>query len=125
MIGNGLRIEGTSYASPYLCDVDGKSGRFLDGIKWKDVHVLLLQGKLTGAADFNQLFQDLFNNDVKEIVVFCDDYEVPAVSDFVRTRAMRGFKTFIISRCPSFSGMNGGKTFQWQAVGKLSEPLQV
>ena len=95
-IGNGITIEGAGYISPHMCDIDEKSGNFLNIARWKDPKVLITKQKITSAAEFNDLFQSLFAKEIKEVVVFCDEIEAPVIGDLVRTRAVRGFKTLVI-----------------------------
>lgn len=95
-IGTGITIDDAGFVSPYMADIDEKSGQFLNQAKWKNPKILLLKQKISSAADFNNLFQDLFNKDIREVVVFCDEYEAPIVADLVKTRAVRGFKTLLI-----------------------------
>lgn len=94
-IGKGLTVHGATYASPYMCDID-ESGRLLNGIKWKDANVLLVKGKITSATDFNDLFQALFAKGERELVIFCEDIEVPVVADLIRTRVARHFKSCVV-----------------------------
>lgn len=95
-IGKGITVDGAAMVSPYMADLDEKTGVFSQTAKWKNAHVLITKQKITSAADFNKLFEALFNKDIKEIVVFCDEYEANVVADFIRTRAVRGFKTLLI-----------------------------
>jgi len=95
-IGSGLTIEGAGYLSPYMCDIDEKTGSFLNGARWKNPKILLTKQKIASAAEFNELFQALYNQEVREVVVFCDDIEAPVIPDLIKTRAMRGFKTMVV-----------------------------
>lgn len=95
-IGRGITIEGAAAVSPYMLDLDEKTGSFSNVARWKNTYVLIAKQKITSAADFNVLFETLFNKDIKEIVVFCDEYEANVVTDLIRTRAMRGFKTLLV-----------------------------
>ncbi len=95
-IGKGITIEGASYVSPYMADLDEKTGTLQNEARWSNPKILLTKQKITSAADFNDLFQSLFTKDIKEVVVFCDEYEANVVADLVKTRAIRGFKTLLI-----------------------------
>lgn len=95
-IGTGISIDGAGFASPYMADIDEKTGHFLNVARWKNPHILITKQKISSAADFNDLFQGLFNKEIKEIVVFCDEYEAPVIGDLIRTRAIRGFKTLLV-----------------------------
>lgn len=95
-IGNGITVEGAGFVSPYMADMDEKTGGFLNVARWKKAHVLITKQKITSAAEFNNLFETLFNKEIKEIVVFCDEYEPTIIPDLIKTRAMRGFKTLLV-----------------------------
>lgn len=94
-IGKGITINWAGMVSPYMADLS-ENGQFLPTAKWNNVHVLLTRQKITSAADFGTLFEAMFNKDIKEIVVFCDEYEPNIVADLIRTRAVRGFKTLLV-----------------------------
>lgn len=95
-IGKGITINGAGFTSPYMADVDEKTGAFSSSARWKNPKILITKQKITSANDFNNLFETLFNKEIKEVVVFCDEYEGNVIPDLIRTRAMRGFKTLLI-----------------------------
>lgn len=95
-VGKGITVDGAGYISPYMCDIDEKTGQFLNVARWKKPKILLTKQKITSASEFNDLFQALFNKEIKEIVVFCDEIEAPVIADLIKTRAVRGFKTLVV-----------------------------
>ncbi len=95
-IGKGITIHSAGFASPYMADLDEKTGQFMQVARWSDAHILITRQKITSASDFNNLFSSLFTKDIKEVVVFCDEYEANVVPDLIRTRAVRGFKTLLV-----------------------------
>lgn len=95
-IGNGITIDGAGYLSPYMCDIDEKTGAFTNQARWSNPHVLLVKQKITSASDFNDLFKAMYDKEVKEVVVFCDEIEAPVISDLIQTRAVRGFKALVV-----------------------------
>jgi len=95
-IGNGITIEGAGYVSPYMADIDETTGNFTNQARWKNPKVLITKQKITSAQDVGTLFESMFNQNIKEVVVFCSEYEAPVIADLVRTRAARGFKTLLI-----------------------------
>ena len=95
-IGNGISIFGSGYVSPYMCDLDEKTGQFTTSIRWKNPKVLITRQKITTAADFNDLAATLDAQQNKELIVFCDEYEPNVIGDFIKTRAVRGFKIAVI-----------------------------
>jgi len=94
-IGTGLTIHGATYVSPYMCDV-APDGRFLNGIKWNNVKILLCRQKITSNEDLNGLMSSLFQKDIKELIIFCDEIEAPIIANLIKTRIERGFKTMVI-----------------------------
>lgn len=95
-VGSGITIDGAGYLSPYMCDIDEKTGLFTNIARWKQPRVLLVRQKIASAADFDSLFSSLFAKEIKEVVVFCDDIEPTVIPDLIQTRAMRGFKTLVV-----------------------------
>lgn len=94
-IGSGITVDGATYASAYMCDAD-ESGRNTNQIRLKNPKVLITKQKITSAADFNDLFAALFAKEIKDIVVFCDEYEPLIINDLILTRAKRGFRTILV-----------------------------
>lgn len=95
-IGQGITVEGAGYLSPYMCDADEKTGQNTNIARINDAHVLLIRTKITSAGDFNDLFQSLFQKDIKDIVVFCDEIDPLVIPDLVKTRMVRGFRTVVV-----------------------------
>jgi chaperonin GroEL len=94
-IGQGIIVEGAGYYSPYMCDAD-ESGQNTNRIKLKNASILITKQKITSAGEFNDLFQSLFNKDIKDVVVFCDEIEPLIIPDLIKTRAVRGFRTILV-----------------------------
>ena len=65
-IGSGITIDGAGFASPYMADLDENTGAFQNVARWKNVKVLITKQKITSAAEFNSLFETLFNKEIKE-----------------------------------------------------------
>lgn len=95
-IGSGITIEGAGYLSPYMCDIDEKTGTYINQARWKNAKVLLVRQKISSAADFNTLFKTLYDKEIKEVVVFCDEIEATVIPDLIQTRMVRGFKTLVV-----------------------------
>lgn len=94
-IGQGITIEGAGFYSPYMCDADD-AGQNTNRIKLKNATVLITKQKITSAAEFNDLFQALFNKDIKDVVVFCDEIDPLVMPDLIKTRMVRGFRTILV-----------------------------
>ncbi len=95
-IGKGITVEGAGFASPYMCDMDEKTGGFTNLIRWSNPDILLTKQKITTAADFEGLFSQLNAKGRKEVVIFCDEVDPVAVTQLVQTRLVRGFKTMVV-----------------------------
>lgn len=95
-IGKGITVDGAGFVSPYMADLDEQTGQIKNIARWARPKILITKQKITSAGDFNDLFAALNAREIKEVVVFCDEYEANVVADFVRTRAVRGFKALLV-----------------------------
>jgi len=95
-VGSGITINGAGFISPYMCDVDEKSGNLLNQARWKNSPVLITKQKITSAGEFEALFANLNAREIKEVVIFCDEIEATVIPDLIKTRIMRGFKTLVV-----------------------------
>lgn len=95
-IGKGITIDQCGFASPHMADLDEKTGSFLNHAKWKNAHILITKQKITSASDLSALFETMFNKEIKEVVVFCDEFEANVVMDLILTRVKRGFRTVLV-----------------------------
>jgi len=95
-IGNGITIEGAGMASPYMADMEADTGNFQSVARWHKPKILITKQKIMSAGEFNDLFQALDQREIKEVVVFCDEYEAAIIPDLIRTRAIRGFRTLLV-----------------------------
>lgn len=94
-IGSGITVEGATYASPYMCDAT-ETGQNTNAIRIKNPHILLTKQKIASSSDFNAIAQKLFEKDVKDIVVFADDFEPLIINDLILTRAKKGFRIVLV-----------------------------
>lgn len=95
-IGKGITIDGAGFVSAYMGDLDEQTGQLKNVARWVKPKVLIVKQKITSAGEFNTLFEALDKRDIKEVVVFCDEYEANIVADLIRTRAVRGFKALLV-----------------------------
>lgn len=94
-VGTGLTVEGATYYSPYMCDAD-ETGQNTNRIKLKNAKVLIVKQKITSAGEFNELFATMFNKDIRDVVVFCDEIEPLIINDIILTRAKKGFRAILV-----------------------------
>lgn len=98
-IGTGISVEGAGFFSPYMCDAT-ESGQSTGQIRLKNARILITKQKVASAADFNDIGQMLNGQQVKDLVVFCDEIDPLVVADLVKTRMIRGFR-FILVKMPT------------------------
>ena len=48
------------------------------------------------SARFRDLFPVLFQREIKEIVIFCEDIDVQVIADLYKTQRIRGFRAVVI-----------------------------
>lgn len=94
-IGHGITVEGAGYFSPYMCDAT-ESGQSTNQIRIKNPTILITTQKITSASEFNDIFESLFNKEIKDVVVFCDEVDPLVVPDLIKTRMVRGFRTVLV-----------------------------
>ena len=97
-IGTGITVDGAGYVSPYMCDAT-EAGQSTNQIRIKNPYILITKQKISSAADFNSIGATLNGKEVKDLVVFCEDYDPLIVPDLVKTRMMRGFR-FVLVKMP-------------------------
>ena len=94
-IGSGITVDGATYISPYMCDAN-ESGQNTNQIRLKNPYIMLTKQKIASAADFNSIGQELDSKDIKDLIVFADDFEPLIVTDLIKTRMVRGFRIVIV-----------------------------
>lgn len=102
-IGRGLTVENAGIASPYMFDQDKQSGNFAQHAKLTNPQVIVSREKLTSAAVFEKLFFALNNQGKKEVVIFCEDFEMTAVAHLVMTYQRQGFRAVLV-KLPTIFG---------------------
>ncbi len=98
-LGKGIKVDMAGFASPYMADL-AEDGRFLNTATFKNPKILLTKQKISSAEDLNVLAGALFAKEVKELVIFADDFEANVVTPLVMTRAKNGFK-FLLIKMPT------------------------
>jgi chaperonin GroEL len=94
-IGSGITIHDAGYISPYMCDATD-TGQNTNQIRLKNPRILVTKQKIASAADFNDIAAQLFQENVKDFVVFADEVEPLVVPDIIKTRMVRGFRIIIV-----------------------------
>lgn len=94
-IGQGITIDDAGFLSPYMCDAT-ESGQNTNQIRIKDPYILVSKQKIASASDFNDIASTLHSQEVRDLVVFCEDIDPLVVPDIIKTRMMRGFRIVIV-----------------------------
>lgn len=97
-IGQGITVDGAGYVSPYLCDAAENGSNTLQ-VRLANPKILITRQPIKSAADFEVIGAQLFANEVRDLVVFCDEVDPLVIPDIVRTRMVRGFR-FILVKMP-------------------------
>lgn len=98
-IGSGITIDGAGFMSPYMCDAS-ESGQNTNKIRLKNANILILKQKLTSANELNDIGLSLNNQEIKDLIIFCDEVDPLVISSLVMTRMQRGFR-FVLVKMPT------------------------
>lgn len=93
-IGSGITVHGGTYVSRYMCDLT-ESG-FLTQARLENPKVLLVKKKVTSTTDFDSIFDTLFKQEIKEVVVFVEDIDPSVVNALIQARQKIGFSALVI-----------------------------
>ena len=94
-IGTGITIDGASYVTPYLCDI-AENGTPSQQVRLKKPKILITRQKIAGAGDFENIAAELDQQNVKDIIVFCDEVDPLVIPSLVQTRIQRGFRIVLV-----------------------------
>jgi len=94
-LGTGVKIEGAGLVSQYMADADEK-GNFQPSATLKNVKVMLCKQKITSAAELQDVAKALYDDNYRDLLIFCNDFEAPVPTDLVMTRARRGFRVVLV-----------------------------
>lgn len=94
-IGTGITVEGAGFVSPYMCDAT-ETGQNTNQIRIKNPQILITKQKIANANDLGSIAESLYNKDIKDLVVFCDEIDPLVIPDIVKTRMVRGFRIAIV-----------------------------
>jgi chaperonin GroEL len=84
-IGTGIKIDGATYASRYMCDADGNNFTYQATIE--NPLVLLAYSKITAQSEMEKLIGELVEKGVKDLVIFCNEMDAPILNSFIMARA--------------------------------------
>lgn len=95
-IGQGITVHGASYASPYMCDMDEKTGGFLNVARWTKPKVLITKQKIASPDDLNPITFAIYQEGSRELVIFCEEIDASVIGGLIKTRMEKGFKTMVV-----------------------------
>ncbi|MDE2233300.1 MAG: hypothetical protein KGJ90_04185 [Patescibacteria group bacterium] len=87
-IRTGIKIEQSGYASRYMCDLD-EHGDLSSTVKMENPSILLYRGRITSPDAFDKIMQEIYEKNIENIVVFCDDIEAAAINSFVTAKLIQ------------------------------------
>lgn len=99
-IGTGIKIDGATYASRYMCDAEGDGFTYQATIE--NPFVLLAKSKITSQGEMDKLISDLQNQGVKDLVIFVDEMDAGILNSFILARAPQNLGIrFLIIKMPT------------------------
>ncbi len=99
-IGTGIKIEGATYASRYMCDANGND--FIYQATINEPLVLLAYSKITAQSEMEKLISEMQSQGIKELVVFCNEMDAPILNSFIMARAPQTLgMRFLVIKIPT------------------------
>jgi chaperonin GroEL len=113
-IGTGIKIDGATYASRYMCDADGNNFTYQATIE--NPLVLLAFSKITAQSEMEKLIGELVEKGVKDLVIFCNEMDAPILNSFIMARAPQtlGIRFLVIKMPTVFNDL------WWEDLEKAS-----
>ena len=100
-IGTGIKIDGATYASRYMCD-QLANGEYTYQATLENPLVLLAYSKITSQGEMEKLIGELQNQGVKELVIFCNEMDAPILNSFILARAPQTLgMRFLVIKMPT------------------------
>lgn len=98
-IGTGIKIDDATYASRYMCDSEGDN--FTTQATIENPYVLLAYSKITNQNEVEKLLGELVEQQVKDLVIFCNEMDQPILNSFILARAPQNLGIrFLVIRMP-------------------------
>lgn len=113
-IGTGIKIDGATYASRYMCDF--VNGDYTTQATIENPRVLLAKSKITSQNEMEKLIGEMQNEGLKDLVIFCDEMEAPILNSFILARAPQtlGIRFLVIKMPTVFNDL------WWEDLEKAS-----
>lgn len=94
-LDKGVHIMDCGLASPYMGDMSAE-GQMLSTADIKNPSILITKEKITSIKQLESLGNILNAQGKKELVIFADDFDGPAMNDLVLTRIRGGIRTTLL-----------------------------
>lgn len=94
VMGQGIKIE-SGLLTPYMADFE-EGGKFAKNVTIKNPKIMVTKQRISSSLELNDMVSSLYNQQIKELVIFCDEVDATVASDLVLTRAKMGFRTVVI-----------------------------
>ena len=113
-IGTGIKIDGATYASRYMCDLVGNDYAYQATIE--NPLVLLAHSKITSQSEMEKLIGELMESGKKDLVIFCNEMDAPILNSFILARAPQtlGIRFLVIKMPTVFNDL------WWEDLEKAS-----
>ena len=99
-VGTGIKIDGATYASRYMCDANGND--FTYQATMNEPLVLLAHSKITAQSEMEKLISEMQSQGIKELVVFCNEMDAPLLNSFIMARALQTLgMRFLVIKIPT------------------------
>lgn len=94
-IGQGIKISDAGFVSPYMADL-ADDGRPLNAASFKNPKILITKQKISSGRELDDFFLRVYKAEVRELVIFADDFDPLVIPYLVSTRIKTGFKTVLV-----------------------------
>lgn len=116
-IGSGIKIEGATYASRWMCD-DENGGPGTQATM-ENPYVILADSKITSETELEKVYSELIGQGIKELVIFCNEMDEPVLRSFTVARLPNsqggvGFRFLVIKMPVVFNDL------WWEDLEKAS-----
>lgn len=99
-IGTGVKIDEASMVSPLMSDIDER-GTYTKSASLKDPKILITKQKIGAALQLEPIVNGLYQEGVRDLVVFCDEIEGSVVSELIMTRNGKASFRVVVIKLPT------------------------
>lgn len=116
-IGTGIKVDGATYASRYMCDAEGDGPGTQAVIE--NPYVLLAHSKITSEKEIEKVYSELIGQGIKDLVIFVNEMDEPVLRSLTVSRLPNsmggvGFRFLVIKMPTVFNDL------WWEDLEKAS-----